>query len=115
MIYNTETQQWTLLPEEKPCYGQELIAQILSSGKEVLPAGTIMVFEWHGTPYLMFQTLLGIVLPTAAHQTLIAYEPGSVVFFRPTDDKQFVPTLRFRDCRLPNKKEIEFYTRQKTI
>ena len=42
MIYDIKTQQWELIDSETPLYGHELIAQIISSGREILGATKVM-------------------------------------------------------------------------
>lgn len=96
--------------------GELLVEELLHEGESEIPAGTLLVFEWQGRPYLIFQTLLNIVLTTSANSTLVAYEPGSIVFTKRESTKDcFVPTIRLRDCRVPTIKEINRYHIESTV
>lgn len=94
--------------------GSQLIEDLLHKGLDIIPAGTIMVFEWRERPYMLFQTLFSIVLTTCTEVTLVAFEPGSIVRCGSAGDK-FVPTLRLRDCRMPTEKELIRYNTIDTI
>lgn len=93
--------------------GSQLIEDLLHKGLDIIPAGTIMVFEWQGRPYMLFQTLLSIELTTSTDTTFVAYEPGSIVKTNP--DACYTPTLRLRDCRMPTEKELLRYNSIATI
>lgn len=114
MYYNETWGQWvqhSVAPPFKK--GSQLIEDLLHKGLNIIPAGTIMVFEWQGRPYMLFQTLLSIVLTTSTDTTLVAFEPGSIVRTNPKDC--FTPTLRLRDCRMPTEKELIRYNTIETI
>ena len=94
-------------------FGERLKDEVMRLGKDIIPAGTVMVFAWSGKPYLMFQMLQDLDLSSARNTTLLYYEKGSIIFL---DIKaEFVPTLRFRDCRFPTEAELMRYERRATI
>lgn len=80
---------------------------------DYIPAGTVMVFTWAGTKYMMFQVLLDIPLTSLKNATLIPYEQGSIIFIQGTSRK--IPTLRFRDCMFPTFREFERYVKIPTV
>lgn len=115
MYYNETWGQWVQRSEAvRFKKGSQLIEDLLHKGLDEIPAGTIMVFEWRGKPYLVFQTLFSIVLTTSTDVTLVGFEPGSIVRFDSTGDK-FVPTLRLRDCRMPTEIELKRYNTIATV
>lgn len=113
MYYDETNKQWFTAGSDVLKFGEKLRDEFLRQGKETIPAGTIMVFAWSGKPYMMFQTLQDLVLSSARNTTLLYYEKGSIVFIG--EEKEFVPTLRFRDCRFPTKIEYERYIRRATV
>lgn len=113
MYFDDTNKQWISTGSDVMKFGIGLKYEIISQGKDVIPAGTVMVFAWSGKPYLMFQLLQDLVLSSARDTTLLYYEKGSIVFLG--EDGKFVPTLRFRDCRIPTENEFRIYERRVTI
>lgn len=112
MYFDEINKQWISVSSDLK-FGEKLKGEILEQGKNEIPAGTVMVFAWSGKPYLMFQMLQDLVLHSASNSTLVYYERGSIVFLG--RDREFVPTLRFRDCRFPTEMELKIYERMKTV
>lgn len=114
MYFDETNKQWISgITSDILKFGERLKDEVIRLGKDVIPAGTVMVFAWSGKPYLMFQMLQDLVLSSARNTTLLYYEKGSIVFLR--GDGEFVPTLRFRDCRFPTEMELKRYERRATI
>lgn len=113
-FYDTITnKQWVSELSDVLKFGEKLKYDVMRKGAEVIPAGTVMVFAWSGKPYMMFQMLQDLVLSSAGNSTLLYYEKGSIVFLGRVRD--FIPTLRFRDCRFPTENELRRYERRATI
>lgn len=116
MYFDETNKQWISVSSDVMKFGEKLKDEVTHQGKDIIiiiPAGTVMVFAWSGKPYLMFQMLQDLVLNSARNTTLLYYEKGSIVFLG--GDGEFVPTLRFRDCRFPTKNELRYYERRATI
>lgn len=113
MYFNKDKNQWILAGMDTPRCGEDLRDFLLYDDVLTILAGTIMVFTWNDKPYLMFQTLQELDLCSARNTTLLYYEKGSIVFLG--GDGEFVPTLRFRDCRFPTEIELRRYERRATI
>lgn len=111
MFFDEAKGQW--LTRSEPFFGMKLAATLVSKGVEVLPAGTVMVFGWGEKAFLMFQTLVNIPLRVVRSNHLIGFEAGSVVFL--DSPSKVVPTLRFRDCRIPNILEFATYEKARTV
>ena len=114
MYFDDTNKQWISVSSDVMKFGEKLKDEVIHLGKDTIPAGTIMVFARSGKPYLMFQILQDLVLSFARNTTLLHYEKGSIVFFL-GGDEEFVPTLRFRDCRFPTEIELRRYERRATI
>lgn len=112
MYFDDTNKQWISVSSDVMKFGEKLKDEVTHQGKDIIPAGTIMVFAWSGKPYLMFQMLQDLVLSSARNTTLLYYEKGSIVFL---GNGEFVPTLRFRDCRFPTEIELKRYERRATI
>lgn len=113
MHFDDITKQWVSGLYDTLKFGERLKDAVLRLGRNIIPAGTVMVFAWSGKPYLMFQMLQDLDLSSARNTTLLYYEKGSIVFL---DFKaKSVPTLRFRDCRFPTEVELRLYERSATI
>lgn len=113
MYFDETNKQWISVSSDVMKFGEKLKDEVIHLGKNIIPAGTVMVFAWSGKPYLMFQMLQDLALSSARNTTLLYYEKGSIVFL---DSKaEFVPTLRFRDCRFPTEMEFRRYERRATI
>ena len=111
MYFDETIKQWISIDVRK--FGINLKDGVLRLGRSIIPAGTVMVFAWSGRPYLMFQMLRDLDLISAGNTTLLYYEKGSIVFL---DIKaEFVPPLRFRDCRFPTEIELRRYERRATV
>lgn len=116
MMYFKDTitnKQWISGLSDVTKFGERLKFDVMHRGAEVISAGTVMVFAWSGKPYMMFQMLQDLVLSSARNSTLLYYEKGSIVFFR--REWEFIPTLRFHDCRFPTENELRYYERRATI
>lgn len=113
MYFDETNKQWISVSSDVMKFGEKLKDEVTYQGKDIIPAGTVMVFAWSGKPYLMFQMLQDLVLSSARNTTLLYYEKGSIVFLG--GDGEFVPTLRFRDCRFPTEMELKRYERRATI
>ena len=113
MYYDETNKQWISASSDVMKFGEKLKDEVTHQGKGIIPAGTVMVFAWSGKPYLMFQMLQDLVLSFTRNTTLLYYEKGSIVFLG--GDGEFVPTLRFRDCRFPTEIELKRYERRATI
>ena len=113
MYFDETNKQWISVSSDVMKFGEKLKDEVIHQGKDIIPAGTIMVFAWSGKTYLMFQMLQDLVLSSARNTTLLYYEKGSIVFIG--EEKEFVPTLRFRDCRFPTEIELKRYERRATI
>lgn len=113
MYFDETNKQWISVSSDVMKFGEKFKDEVLRLGKDIIPAGTVMVFAWSGKPYLMFQMLQDLVLSSARNTTLLYYEKGSIVFLG--GDGEFVPTLRFRDCRFPTEMELKRYERRATI
>ena len=113
MYFDETNKQWISVSSDVMKFGEKLKDEVTYQGKDIIPAGTVMVFAWSGKPYLMFQMLRDLVLSSARNTTLLYYEKGSIVFLG--GDGEFVPTLRFRDCRFPTEIEFKRYERRATI
>lgn len=94
-------------------YGEKLKDILLKQGEEIIYAGTVMVFLMSGKKYMMFQMLHNLPLRDARNASFVGYETGSIVFTHSTS--KFVPTIRFRDCRMPTKSEFNEYERRETV
>ena len=97
-------------------YGMDLRLDILGLGMNVIRAGTVMVFASpRRNKLIMFQTLKDMLADELSSASLIAYEPGSIMGidtrYRPT----YIPTFRFRDCRMPTLFEFDKYNRCDTV
>lgn len=116
MIYDKYDDQW--IDDFHYLYGEKLKNVLIDMGYSVITAGNIMVFSFKKKPYLMFQLLQDLRLDEHLRDVnLIGYEVGSFMYFS-TDTfggKPLVPTIRFRDCRMPTKGELNIYNRSKTI
>lgn len=112
MYFDETNKQWISVNSDVMKFGEKLKDEVTYQGKDIIPAGTVMVFAWKGKPYLMFQTLQELDLCSARNTTLLYYEKGSLVFLR---GDVFVPTLRFRDCRFPTEIELKRYERWATV
>lgn len=116
MYFDETYRQWILNSLDEMGFGETIKEELIYMGKDTILAGTVMVFFWYGKPYLMFQTLQDLALSSVRNTTLLYYEKGSIVLLGGGEfDREFVPTLRFRDCRFPTKKEFEYYERRATI
>lgn len=113
MYFDDTNKQWISTGPDVMKFGMKLKDEIIRYGKDVIPAGTVMVFARTGKPYLMFQLLQDLVLSSARDTTLLYYERGSIVFLG--GDEGFVSTLRFRDCRMPTENEFRIYETMATI
>ena len=113
MYFNKDKNQWILAEMDTPRCGEDLRDFLLYDDVLTILDGTIMVYTWKGIPYLMFQTLQELDLRSARNATLLYYEKGSIVFLG--GDGEFVPTLRFRDCRFPTKEELDWYSKMDTV
>lgn len=113
MYFDETNKQWISVSSDVMKFGEKLKDEVTHQGKDIIPAGTVMVFTRSGKPYLMFQMLQDLVLSSARNTTLLYYEKGSIVFLG--GDGEFVPTLRFRDCRFPTERELTLYERRATI
>lgn len=113
MFFDETNKQWFTESSDVLQFGENLRDELLSQGKETIPAGTVMVLAWLERPYMLFQTLQDLVLTSARNTTLLYYERGSIVFIG--EGKEYVPTLRFRDCRFPTTLEYERYIRRATV
>lgn len=114
MYFDETNKQWISgTTSDTLKFGEKLKDEVMRLGEDIIPAGTVMVFACSGKPYLMFQTLQDLVLSSAKNTALVYYEKGSIVFFG--GGGEFVPTLRFRDCRFPTEMELIRYERRVTI
>lgn len=111
MYFDETNKQW--ISADFYAFGVELKDEVLRLGRNIIPAGTVMVFTLLGKPYLMFQMLQDLDLSSAKNTTLMYYEKGSIVFLG--SKVKFVPTLRFRYCRFPTEVELRLYERRATI
>lgn len=114
MRFNEVDKQW-ISEGADLSFGESLRVELLKRGVEVIPAGTVMVFAWKGKSYLMFQTLRDLSLDSAKNTTLLYYEKGSIVYTHDEERVEVIPTLRFRDCRMPTEFEYLRYERRATI
>lgn len=113
MYYNESEKQWLASGHsDTMVFGEKLRDEILEPGKEIFPAGMVMVFAFSGKPYMMFQTLQELYIDSLRNSDLVAYENGSIVYLQ---DREFIPTIRFRDCRIPTLEEYVNYIKQSTI
>ena len=108
--------QWISEKDDVLKFGEKLGEELLSYGNEVIPAGTVMVFASpRRNKLIMFQTLKDMLADELSSASLIAYEPGSIMGidtrYRPT----YIPTFRFRDCRMPTLSEFDKYNRCDTV
>lgn len=108
--------QWISEKDDVLKFGEKLGEELLSYGNEVIPAGTVMVFASPlRNKLIMFQTLKDMLAAELSSASLIAYEPGSIMGvdtrYRPT----YIPTFRFRDCRMPTLSEFGKYNRCDTV
>lgn len=115
MVYDKENDQW--INDGFFLYGEGLKDAILSKGHNVITAGNVMVFTHKSKPYLMFQLLQDLKLDEHLKNIgLIGYEAGSILFnVEATYYRSIIPTIRFRDCRMPSYREFEDYKKRKTI
>ena len=113
MYYDEIEQQWNISSSiEESVFGMPLRRLLLRSGCKIITSGTIMTFVVFGKPAIMFQVLGDINVETLGENTLIGYEPGSLVY---SWEFSGCPTLRFRQCRMPTLKELLLYRRNATI
>ena len=113
MQYLSNKDQW-INSDSYLFYGEELKDVLIKKGYHVVTAGNIMVFSVKGKPCLMFQLLQDLKLERLKNVGLIGYEKGSVIYFKGFDTF-YMPTLRFRDCRMPTAKEFHVYELNRTI
>lgn len=109
MYYNEEFGQ-LIATDIKDMRTMRLTESILAFGIKCLKAGQILICE-KGYDKLAFQTLENIDLDRAKGSDLIGYEPGSVLHIRYKKDTKIIPTILFRDCRLPTAHEFSVYNR----
>lgn len=118
MIYDSSREQFFSTDGTIMKYGMDLRLDILGLGVNVIRAGTVMVFASpRRNKLIMFQTLKDMLADELSSVSLIAYEPGSIMGidvdtrYRPT----YIPTFRFRDCRMPTYSEFDKYNRCDTV
>lgn len=112
MYFDETNKQWISSISDVLKFGEKLKDEVTHLGGNVIPAGTVMVFVL-AEPLLIFQTLQDLDLASVRSTTLLYYEKGSIVFLK--GDWEFVPTLRFRNCRFPTEAELRQYERRATI
>lgn len=113
MYFDETNKQWISTRSDVLKFGEILKDEVIHQGKDIIPAGTIMVFALSGKAHLMFQTLQDLALSSARNTTLVYCEMGSIVFL---DTKGgYIPTLTFRNCRFPTIDEFERYERYNTV
>ena len=108
MEYDAIEKQWLLDPTECDAKGERLIALLEMNDVPSIDAGTVMVFQVDPFMEVLFQ-LLHPLSYKLRDVELIYYEPGSVV------SPSRTPTILFRGCRLPTRKEFENYKRKVTV
>ena len=116
MIYDSSMAQFFSTDGTIMKYGMDLRLDILGLGMNVIRAGTVMVFASpRRNKLIMFQTLKDMLAAELSSASLIAYESGSIMGvdtrYRPT----YIPTFRFRDCRMPTLSEFDKYNRCDTV
>lgn len=94
-------------------FGERLKNTLLKNCITGIPAGNVVVYYFLNKRCLMFETLEDLNVEVLSNSTLIGYEPGSITYF--SKPLTFIPTLRFRDIRLPTKSELEIYLSRKTV
>ena len=113
MIYDSSSEQFFSTDGTIMKYGMDLRLDILGLGMNVIRAGTVMVFASpRRNKLIMFQTLKDMLAAELSSASLIAYEPGSIMG---VDTRYYIPTFRFRDCRMPTLSEFDKYNRCDTV
>ena len=117
MTYDSSSAQFFSTDGTIMKYGMDLRLDILGLGMNVIRAGTVMVFA---SPHrnkliIMFQTLKDMLAAELSSASLIAYEPGSIMGVDTRYIPTYIPTFRFRDCRMPTYSEFDKYNRCDTV
>lgn len=113
MWFDTVNQQWfQYTGHTKFNFGTALIDELTHAGSKDIQVGTVMVFV-RGEFTIIFQTLSKLDLFTVNGVSIVPYEPGSIIFVGKR--MKGIPTLRFRDCRMPTRAEFDFYIEQKIV
>lgn len=119
MYYNDVHKQWASLVStgDMGKFGERLRDELIERRVKMIDAGTVLAFTTRRGQIIMFQTLQNILLASSlTNQTLIGYEPGSLRYLFTKDDTvSIIPTIRFKDCRLPSDAELNEYLRRPSV
>lgn len=114
--YDKELQQFydnTLGPK---LMGDELLNE-LRRRYYIIQAGQILCYRGYKTTNtIMFQTLCDILTEPLKKSNFIPYEPGSIVKrYAPTEVPSVIPAIIFKKIFFPDKSDISYYNKIKTI
>ena len=95
-------------------FGDELKAELRRLYAEAILSGQIVCFKSNKLTY-MFQVLTPIYLSTVKDNTLIGYEPGSVILRHTTEPVRVLPAFLFKGLYIPDDVDLAVYNNRITI
>lgn len=103
-----------LLNERETNTGYKALKEKLIPLTPFIPAGCVMVFmhksRWGTeTGQVFFELLLSFKVEDLDHNSLMYYEPGSIVTLGLHHSERTPTTFLFENCRFPTVKELEYY------
>lgn len=108
MYYNVANKQWILdrSAEQETLVGMVMAEKVLREGIGKVSSGQVLILTGYN---LAFQTIEDIALQKMKSNTLVGYEPGSLLMLDARKPPKIVPAILFRKCRFPTNEELRIY------